>query len=184
MIGVHGARTREIRSWHRKSSAARGKFWSGPHSTQKDGEGQGTLSVPRRCRDGAFIWECGLKAALIVAGVLAPVSDAAALWKDKFEVFVGGAVTHDDNVFRLSDASDPSAVLGSSSKGDTYTTTSLGFRLDLPVRRQRFLAGVRWDQHRYDRYSVLDFTDHDGHAIWKWQAGNDLSRRVGVYGDA
>jgi len=125
------------------------------------------------------MWECGLKAALIVAGVLAPVSDAAALWKDKFEVFVGGAVTHDDNVFRLSSDSDPSAVLGSSSKGDTYTTTSLGFRLDLPVHRQRFLAGVRWDQHRYDRFSVLDFTDHDGHAIWKWQAGNDLSGELG-----
>ena len=142
-------------------------------------EGQGTNYVFRRYHYGASIWQCGLKAALIVAGVLAPVSDAEALWKDKFEVFVGGAVTHDDNVFRLSDASDPSTVLGSSSKGDTYTTTSLGFRLDLPVHRQRFLAGVRWDQHRYDRYNVLDFTDHDGHAIWKWQAGNDLAGELG-----
>jgi exopolysaccharide biosynthesis operon protein EpsL len=49
----------------------------------------------------------------------------------------------------------------------------------LPVRRQRFLAGVRWDQHRYEQYSVLDFTDHDGQAIWKWQAGNDLAGELG-----
>ena len=179
MIGPIAAGTWGIGSFHRKLSAARREFWSGSRATQPDGEAQRPMSVPRGSRDGAFIWECGLKAALIVAGVLVPVSDVAALWKDKFEVFVGGGVTHDDNVFRLSDASDPAAVLGSSSKGDTYTTTSLGFRLDLPVRRQRFLAGVRWNQHRYDRYSVLDFTDHDGQAIWKWQAGNDLAGELG-----
>jgi exopolysaccharide biosynthesis operon protein EpsL len=38
---------------------------------------------------------------------------------------------------------------------------------------------VRWNQHRYDQYSVLDFTDHDGQAIWKWQAGNDLAGELG-----
>ena len=172
MIGSVAAANQGIRSFHRKSSAA-------PRDPHKDGEGQTPGSIPCRSQDGAFIWKCGLKAVLITASVLAPVSNAAALWKDKFEVFVGGAVTHDDNVFRLSNASDPAAVLGSSSKEDTYTTTSLGFRLDLPVRRQRFLAGLRWDQHRYDRYSVLDFTDHDGQAIWKWQAGNDLSGELG-----
>jgi len=172
MIGSVAAANRGVRSLRRKSSAA-------ARATHKNGEEQTPRSIPGRSQDGAFIWKCGLKAALIVAGVLVTVSDAAALWKDKFEVFVGGGVTHDDNVFRLSEASDPAAVLGSSSKGDTYTTTSLGFRLDLPVRRQRFLAGVRWNQHRYDQYSVLDFTDHDGQAIWKWQAGNDLAGELG-----
>lgn len=137
------------------------------------------IPIACRSRDGASVWLRGLQAALIVTGVLVPVSDAAALWKDKFEVFVGGGVTHDDNVFRLSSASDPAAVLGSSSKGDTYTTTSLGFRLDVPVSRQRFLAAARWNQNRYDQYSVLNFTAHDEQAIWKWQAGNDLGGELG-----
>jgi len=120
-----------------------------------------------------------LKAAAIIVAVVMPVSDAAALWRDTLEVLVTEAVTHDDNVFRLSSGSDPAVVLGSSSKGDTYTTTSLGFRLDLPVSRQRFLAGLTWNDNRYDRYTVFNFTGHNGRAIWKWQAGNDLSGELG-----
>ena len=157
----------------------RREFWSISLATPMDNEGQRPMPIPRRTHRGAVFWQRGFEAVAIVAGVLMPVSDAAALWKDKFEVFVAAGVTHDDNVFRLSSASDPAVVLGSSSKGDTYKTTSLGFRLDLPVSRQRFLAGLRWDKHRYDRYSVLNFTDHDGQAIWKWQAGNDLKGELG-----
>jgi exopolysaccharide biosynthesis operon protein EpsL len=120
-----------------------------------------------------------LQAAIVVAGMLAPVADAAALWNDKVEVFVAETITRDDNVFRLSDASDPVTAIGSSSKGDTYTTTSPGFRFDVPVSRQRFLGELTWNDERYNEFTVLNFTGHNGRAMWKWQAGNDLSGELG-----
>ena len=91
------------------------------------------MHFPCRSRGGAPMRRRDLQAAIVVAGMLVPVADATALWKDKVEVFVAETITHDDNVFRLSDASDPATTIGSSSKGDTYTTTLLGFRFDVPV---------------------------------------------------
>ena len=90
-----------------------------------------------RSRGGALLRGRNLQAAIVVAGMLVPVADAVALWKDKLEVFVSETITRDDNVFRLSDASDPVTAIGSSSKGDTYTTTSLTNRLRSPDRSHR-----------------------------------------------
>jgi len=121
-----------------------------------------------------------LTAAVIAAGVLAPATDAVALWGDKLELFVAESVTHDDNVFRISRNLDPAVALGSPSKADTYTTTSFGFNLDVPASRQRFQAGLTWNKTRYDRFSVLDLDDgHDGRATWLWQVGNDLGGQLG-----
>ncbi len=116
---------------------------------------------------------------MIVAGVLAPVTDAAALWDGRLELFVSEAVTHDDNVFRLSSASDSAAVLGSSSKGDTSYVTSFGFNLDVPVSRQRLLAGLSLNDTRYRRFTVLNLDGHEGRAAWQWQVGDDLGGQLG-----
>jgi len=86
--------------------------------------------------------------------------------------------TRDDNVFRISSGLDP-AALGSSSKGDTYSTTSLGFNLDVPVSRQRFQGGVTWNKTRYDRFTILNLDGHQGRGIWLWQVGNDISGQLG-----
>lgn len=137
------------------------------------------MQIPCRSNDGALFWPRALQAAIIVAGIFSPVTNAVALWNDKLEVFVAETITHDDNVFRVSGESNPATGLGSSSKGDTYTTTSLGFRFDVPVSRQRFLGELSWNDNRYDRFTVLNFTGHNGRAIWQWQAGNDLSGQVG-----
>jgi len=137
------------------------------------------MRFPCRSRGGALLRRRDLQAAIVVAGLLAPVADAAALWNDKLEVFVSETITRDDNVFRLSDASDPVTAIGSSSKGDTYTTTSPGFRFDVPVSRQRFLGELTWNDERYNEFTVLNFTGHNGRAMWKWQAGNDLSGELG-----
>lgn len=118
-------------------------------------------------------------AAIIVAGVLVPVTDAVALWDDKLELFVAETVSRDSNVFRIPDSADPVAVVGSSSKGDTYYTTSPGFNLDVPVSRQRFVGGVKWNYTRYNRFTVLDFDGHEGRAVWQWQVGNDLAGQLG-----
>jgi exopolysaccharide biosynthesis operon protein EpsL len=74
---------------------------------------------------------------------------------------------------------DPATVIGSSSKGDTYRTTSLGFNLDAPVSRQRFQAGYTWNDNRYNRFTDLDNEGHDARAIWLWQLGNDASGQLG-----
>jgi len=95
------------------------------------------------------------------------------------EVFVSEAITHDDNVFRISDAADPAATIGSSSTSDTYTTTGLGFRFDVPVNRQRFLGELAWNSNRYNRFTELNFTNHNARAVWEWQAGNQLSGQLG-----
>ncbi len=118
-------------------------------------------------------------AAIIVAGVLVPVTDAVALWDDRLELFAAQTLTRDDNVFRLSSGLDPAAALGSSSRGDTYSTTSFGFNLDVPVSRQRFQGGVTWNKTRYDRFSFLNWDGHQGRGIWLWQVGNDISGRLG-----
>jgi exopolysaccharide biosynthesis operon protein EpsL len=114
----------------------------------------------------------------LVAG-LTPSTAAYALWGDRLELFVAQARIRDDNVFRISSQSDPVVVLGTSSKGDVYHTTSFGFNFDVPLSRQRFLGGLSWDDHRYDRFSVLDFRDRHGRAVWQWRAGSRLSGELG-----
>jgi exopolysaccharide biosynthesis operon protein EpsL len=74
---------------------------------------------------------------------------------------------------------DSTAAIGSSSRGDTYRTTSLGLRLDLPVSRQRFQADAAVSHVRYDHFSALNFNGHDLRANWLWQAGDRTSGRLG-----
>ena len=132
--------------------------------------------LPSYVGNPALRW---LRALFVSAAVLMPVTDAAALWDDKLELFIAESVTYDDNVFRISSRADPVAALGTPSKGDTYTTTSPGFNFDIPLSRQRFVGGVKWNYTRYNRFTVLDFDGHEGRAVWRWQAGNDLSGQVG-----
>jgi len=130
-----------------------------------------------RCAPAGFRRRLAL--ALLAAGLAAAATDSQALWGGRIEPFVAASVTHDDNVFRLSGQADPSALLGSSSKSDTYTTTSIGLNFDLPVSRQRFLGGLSFNDNRYDQFKVLNFTERHGRVLWKWVAGNDLSGELG-----
>lgn len=127
-------------------------------------------------RGGVPAW---LRVTAVTAGLLAVASDAAALWEDKLEVFVAETVAVEDNVFRISDNANSTAVLGSSDKGDTITTTSAGFNLDVPMSRQRFLANTRWSKLQYDRFSDLDSVDRDARLLWMWQLGNDWNGQLG-----
>lgn len=123
----------------------------------------------------------GVRAPLAaVAVVLLTVSaDAAALWDDRLQLFVGETVTSDSNVFRISRDRDTRAFLGESQRGDTYTTTTAGFSLDVPVSRQRFQAGSTWNKVNYRRFSDLDYLGRDSRAAWLWQLGDRLSGQLG-----
>lgn len=111
----------------------------------------------------------GVGALLAAAALLCFAPDALALWGDRAEVFASESITYDDNVFRVSDAEED----------DSYTTTSVGVRLDIPLSRQRFLGGIGWDRTSYDRFDFLDFTGRRGQAVWQWRAGSDLSGEIG-----
>ena len=145
---------------------------AGIRGERQGGAGGGS---PRRARS----WLRSLGAAILLIGGLTPATDANALWGDRLELFVSEAVIHDDNVFRISSQSDPAVVLGSSSKADTYRTTSLGFNLDVPVSRQRFQGGLTLNNTNYDRFTALNFDGHDGRAVWQWQTGNELGGQLG-----
>lgn len=102
-----------------------------------------------------------------------------ALWDDKLELFLAQTVTRDDNVFRISRDQDPAEVLGSPSRGDTYSTTSVGFNLDVPLARQRFLGSLTLDDIRYRRFTALNSTGHRARGLWQWRLGNDLNGELG-----
>lgn len=120
---------------------------------------------------------------ILAAGAAFWASDARALWDDKLEAYVAHRVTRDDNVFRISGDSDPVSALGAPSKADTVNTTTIGLNLDLPLSRQRILGGLSFSENRYDRFTVLDFTERHARASWEWQAGSDFSGQLGYTND-
>lgn len=119
----------------------------------------------------------------LAAGAVSWAKDAHALWGDRLEAFVAHSVTRDDNVFRISGQSDPVSALGSPTRGDKVKTTSVGLNLDLPMSRQRILGGLSFSENRYDRFTVLNFTERHGRALWQWQAGSDFSGQLGYTND-
>lgn len=119
----------------------------------------------------------GLGAAIFTVCAALPIPTQA-LWSDSVTPLVEEKVTRDSNVFRLSSGSNPATLPDSPSGGDTYTTTTAGLNLDLPVSRQRFQLGYVRNYFRYDRLTQLDFDGYDGKALWQWQVGNDASGQL------
>lgn len=120
-----------------------------------------------------------LCAALLAAGACLPFQQAQALLGDRLEVFASQGITYDSNPFRISSSESPADVIGTDSKDDFYLTTTVGFNFDVPISRQRVVAGITWDRTRYLDFDVLDFEGHDGQAVWNYQLGNDLSGQLG-----
>ncbi|MGE5466528.1 MAG: XrtB/PEP-CTERM-associated polysaccharide biosynthesis outer membrane protein EpsL [Ignavibacteria bacterium] len=127
-------------------------------------------------RRGAGGAGCAALAATLLLGAASP---AWAFFDDRLQVIAGETVTHDSNVFRLSQSADPNAVLGSPQRGDTWYDTTLGFRVDAPISRQRIQAGMSWSALRYDHFKSLNHTDRNGNVNWLWQAGNQWSGLLG-----
>jgi len=125
----------------------------------------------RSAQDRHRVFVRFLGSASLAAIALISATPALALWDDKVTPFIEEKSSHDDNVFRVSKNADPVS--------DTYSTTSLGLNLDVPVSRQRFQGGYTWSATRFNRLTDLDFEGHDARATWFWQVGNDLSGQLG-----
>ena len=121
-------------------------------------------------------WECGLsrletgvsgKNYLFAAALAVAPLPSWAFLNDHLEVFAQENVTHDSNIFRLSDNLDPSSV-GATHKADDIFTTGLGFLFDYPVSLQRFQLGYTWVDSRYRDNKDLDHRGHAARAAWLW----------------
>ena len=110
-------------------------------------------------------------AAAIAAALPHP---AAALFNDRLELWAAQNVTHDSNVFRISDDLDP-ATIGAQKRGDTSYTTHLGATLRVPWSLQRFEADLDWYRTKYDTFEDLDFTGHRARLAWAYNVANRLT---------
>jgi exopolysaccharide biosynthesis operon protein EpsL len=92
---------------------------------------------------------------------------------------VSGGLYRDNNIFRLSDGTDPLTTIGSTSRSDTVRRVGVGLKVDRPVSRQRLLVNVRIDDYDFRRFGVLDHIAYRADAAWKWQLGNQWSGDIG-----
>ena len=120
----------------------------------------------------------GSGSAVLAALLLAP-SPSWALWEDKLEVFAQENITHDSNVFRISDKLDPNLTIGSGSRGDTIYTTAVGFILDAPVSLQRFQLAYTFLDARYQNFKDLEHHGHAARAAYLWALTTKLTGELG-----
>lgn len=103
---------------------------------------------------------------LLLLGLLPPAVQADEL--DTLQFRAGQSVTHDSNVFRLSDSANAQAVIGTPDRDDTVAVTTAGFKINKPYGLQRFEFDANIEDHRYSRFSYLDFTAVNYAAAWRW----------------
>lgn len=120
---------------------------------------------------------CALTLAVAVLG--APRPAAAVEEANGFHPYAGYNVTRDSNLFRLSNAAQAQAVLGTSDTGETYRQWILGVAGDWTLSRQKVALDLSASQTQFDRYTLLDYNGGQLSARWDWRVGNDLNGDAG-----
>ena len=113
----------------------------------------------------------GSPVALAVASgllCLAGAGPAAAFFNDQVEIWAAENITHDTNVFRISDKLGPGAI-GATQLSDTVYTTHLGITAGIELSQQRLEAAYTWYDSRYRYFKDLDFTGHTLRGAWNWK---------------
>lgn len=87
---------------------------------------------------------------------------------DTLQFYASEDIQRDSNPFRLSDSANTQAVIGTASRSDTIAVTTLGFKINKPVGLQRFEFDANVEDHRYKRFTSLDFTGVNYAAAWRW----------------
>lgn len=107
---------------------------------------------------------------------------------DTFRPFVSYARYYDNNLFRLDDGGDFTAVLKNgvpvivtkSSAADRFGVLNAGLNVDWKLGRQQVVASASKSQVRYARYTSLDYDGSDYSLKWNWRVGNHWSGRLGA----
>lgn len=108
----------------------------------------------------------------MLALCLTPLTGRASLPGDFLTPYVGVSSRYDDNLFRLSDDTDPALALGVPHTGDWSQTRFAGAGVDWQPGLQRITADISASQQTYDRFDMLDNTGLSGTANWTLAAGD------------
>lgn len=118
------------------------------------------------------------KNAVVIAAAACVAQPAAAFFNDRLEVYLTETVARDTNVFRLSRERDPTRDVNDPTGGDTFLTTALGVRADVPYGQHRFFADYSQTDTNYRRLSQLDYRGYNAQGSWTWVVPDVWNSRV------
>jgi exopolysaccharide biosynthesis operon protein EpsL len=92
--------------------------------------------------------------------------------------YVAATASYDDNVFRLTDKAEASALLGNDAMGDSTRLTEAGLDADWKISQQTLRLALNLNQSRYNRFDFLDNDGHSARLSWDWSLGSHLSGQI------
>ena len=99
---------------------------------------------------------------------------------DTLNVSISTSLTYDSNLFRLADSVDPRTALGTSTKSDLISTSSLALKLDKSFSQQQFQLDISETVYRYRTFSFLDFEALEYRGSWLWHFTPRISGTLGA----
>ncbi len=107
-----------------------------------------------------------------VAFIHLPAAHAQEEEDPGFTLIVGLRETYDDNLYRLPDGQDPSAILGPDvARADYLSRVSLGLEQEWIWSRQTVIIDLKANHDAYKNNDHLDNTSGEASAKWQWEAG-------------
>lgn len=95
--------------------------------------------------------------------------------QDTLNFSLGATARFEENLFRLPDSANTTAVLGKSQRSDQILTTNAGIKIDKPYSLQRFQFDAAVVDNRYKTYDHLDYTAFNYRAAWLWHLTPNIS---------
>lgn len=93
---------------------------------------------------------------------------------DTLQPFVSASISHEDNLFRLSD--DQKRVEESA---ETYRNVTGGLLFTRPIGRQTISGGASFTSVKYDRFEQLDYLGKNLNGEWHWFFTNRFEGHIG-----
>ena len=120
---------------------------------------------------------------LLFVCTLAAALSARTAYADEFDtvnISLSTSLTYDSNLFRLSDSANTQAALGTTTRSDRISISSLVLRIDKSLSQQRFQAEVSETIYRYQNFSFLDFEALEYRGAWLWHVTPRISGTLGA----
>lgn len=88
------------------------------------------------------------------------------LARDVIQPYISGSMTHDSNLFRLSEDRAPAT-------SDTLISRiEAGVKVDYLFSRQQLFLKGSVNSNKFEQYEYLNYEGHDWQSVWNWQVGN------------